>query len=176
MKSARVLRPTDTDGDGIADVAESDLIDSDGDGVSDQNDPNNNNACLPSDSAAACDSDGDGLSDGIERQLGTDPNNADSDGDGMSDFIEVGLIGSPGNIDGDQRISALESSLLDSDGDGLSDQADLANLDPCRPSLENNACLRASSLDTAVFGAGSQNTLFLLLLSGLMMGRSRWTK
>ncbi|MDQ7075705.1 MAG: hypothetical protein Q9O24_11270 [Gammaproteobacteria bacterium] len=167
------LSPRDTDGDGIPDVAESDLIDRDGDGISDQNDPNNNNACLPSNLVAACDSDGDGLSDGVELQLGTDPNNADSDGDGMSDFIEVGLIGSPSNVDGDQRISALESSLLDSDGDGLNDQADSANLDPCLPSLDNNACRQASSLDTAVFGAGSQSTLFLLLLSGLSIWRLR---
>ncbi|MDQ7015862.1 MAG: hypothetical protein Q9N68_05730 [Gammaproteobacteria bacterium] len=165
------LTPMDTDGDGIADVAESDLIDSDGDGVSDQNDPNNNNVCLPSNLVAACDSDGDGLTDGVELQLGTDPNNGDSDADGVSDFIEVGLIGSPGDIDGDQRISALESSLLDSDGDGLSDQVDLANLDPCRPGTDNEACRQASVLDTAVLGAGSQNSLFLFLMATLMLAR-----
>jgi len=170
------LVPTDVDGDGIADVAESDLVDSDGDGVSDQNDPANNDACLPSNMVVACDSDGDGLSDGVELQLGTDPNNGDSDSDGVSDFIEVGQINAPGNIDGDQRISALESSLLDSDGDGLNNQADLANLDPCRPNTSNEACLAASTLDTAVFGAGSQNTLFLLLLGSLMVGRLRQKK
>jgi len=163
------LTPTDTDGDGIPDVAESDLIDSDDDGISDQNDPANNNACLPSNTVLACDSDGDGLSDGVELQLGTDPNNRDSDSDGVSDFIEVGQINAPGNIDGDQRISALESSLLDSDGDGLNDQIDPANFDPCRPNTTNDACLAASTLDTAVFGAGSQNPLFLLWLSAVML-------
>jgi len=167
------LTPTDTDGDGIPDVAESDLVDSDGDGISDQNDPANNNACLPSNTVLACDSDGDGLSDGVELQLGTDPNHRDSDSDGVSDFIEVGLITSPGNIDGDQLISALESSLLDSDGDGLNDQADQANLDPCRPGLDNDACRQASVLDTAVLGAGSQNVWFLLLMATLMLARSR---
>jgi len=167
------LIPTDVDGDGIPDVAESDLIDTDGDGISDQNDPANNNACLPNNMVAACDSDGDGLSDGVELQLGTDPNNGDSDSDGVSDFIEVGQINAPGNIDGDQRISALESSLLDSDGDGLSDQDDVANLDPCRPGLDNDACRQASALDTAMLGAGSQNVWFLLFMATLMLARSR---
>ncbi|MDQ7075704.1 MAG: hypothetical protein Q9O24_11265 [Gammaproteobacteria bacterium] len=161
----------DTDGDGIIDALESNVIDTDGDGVVDQLDADNNNACLPSNLVAACDSDGDGLSDGVELQLGTNPNNGDSDSDGIPDNLEVGTGLTPTDTDGDGVIDALESNLIDADGDGLSDQADLDNLNSCRPGVDSEACLKSSVLDTAVFGAGSQSSLFLFFMVTLMLAR-----
>jgi len=166
----------DTDGDGIIDALDSLLLDTDGDGVNDQNDPANNDACNPDRTAGGCDTDGDGLSSDQEAILGTDPQNADSDSDGVADGIEVGVnypTVAAIDTDGDGIIDALESKLIDTDGDGVNNQEDLANLDPCRPTSNsaNDACLTASTLDTAVFGAGSQNTLFLLFMVTLMLTR-----
>ncbi len=56
------------------------------------------------------DSDGDGLTDTMEREFGTDPDNADTDGDGLDDGTELANGTSP--------------LALDSDHDGISDDAD----------------------------------------------------
>ena len=115
---------TDTDNDGIPDYQESSLIDTDGDGVNDEEDPGNNDPCIPSTTAPGCtaDSDGDGLADPVEAGLGTDPNNPDTDGDGINDGIETG---------GDGTIDAGDTNPLDadSDDDGLSDGTEDTNRD-----------------------------------------------
>ena len=107
---------TDTDGDGALDWAESSIVDTDGDGLSDQDDPANADACLPTAFVAACaqDTDSDGASDFAEGEF------TDSDGDGTFDY--------------------LESSIADADGDGTSDQDDPSNADACVPTAFVAAC------------------------------------
>jgi len=63
----------DEDEDGIIDALESTLLDSDNDGVVDQEDPANDNPCIPNNTNSLCDTDGDGISDGDEIANGTDP-------------------------------------------------------------------------------------------------------
>lgn len=65
--------PLDEDGDGIIDALESNTADADEDGVSDQQDPANNNPCLPNRFNGNCDTDGDGISDLDEQTNGSDP-------------------------------------------------------------------------------------------------------
>jgi len=65
--------PLDEDGDGIIDALESNTADADEDGVSDQEDPANNNPCLPNRFNGNCDTDGDGISDLDEQTNGSDP-------------------------------------------------------------------------------------------------------
>ncbi|MEL7447874.1 MAG: OmpA family protein [Pseudomonadota bacterium] len=116
----------DSDGDGVVDMVDDDPLDpcspgfpspacpdTDGDGAADNGTPTTSvpvepdtdadtDACVPDNTAAACDSDGDGVSDGDEITNGTDPDNPDTDGDGIGDGVEQG----------------------DSDGDGVPDGAD----------------------------------------------------
>jgi gliding motility-associated-like protein/uncharacterized repeat protein (TIGR01451 family) len=49
-----VSNPIDTDEDGIIDALESDLFDADGDAISDQQDPANDNPCVPNATSSAC--------------------------------------------------------------------------------------------------------------------------
>lgn len=70
---ADVTNPLDEDNDGIIDALDSDILDSDEDGVVDQEDPANNNPCIPDNTIGLCDTDGDGISDGDEIADGTDP-------------------------------------------------------------------------------------------------------
>jgi hypothetical protein len=98
----------DSDGDGIADVAETMLDadsdgtpnylddDSDGDGISDRDEHMSAAPCIRPDADGDgvanwldTDSDNDGLPDSEERSLGTDPYERDSDGDGVTDLAEV---------------------------------------------------------------------------------------
>jgi len=135
----------DTDGDGLIDSDEINLLgtditstDSDNDGLSDkeevtiyQSDPLNS------------DTDGDGISDFEEIILyNSDPTLMDSDGDGFTDFEEVMITNTdPSLIDSDydgftdqQEITQTNTnpSLADTDGDGLSDNEELNifNTDP----------------------------------------------
>ena len=92
---------TDTDGDGVPDVKDSD---DDNDGLTDVYEENKShtNPSLP-------DSDGDGAPDGEELvgnglfdpitqlPIGTDPNNDDSDGDGFTDSFENTHNSDPNN-------------------------------------------------------------------------------
>jgi uncharacterized repeat protein (TIGR01451 family) len=71
------------------------------------------------DDTGVVDSDGDGLSDGVERFLGTNPNDADSDDDGVPDGAEPNPSD---DTDGDGLINALDP---DSDNDGLFDGTEL---------------------------------------------------
>ena len=140
--------PLDGDGDGIIDALDSAVADADGDGVVDQQDPANMDPCIPNGDNAAClavtDSDGDGLSDAAEAALGSDPNDPDSDGDGSDDGTEVGADpAAPLDGDGDGIIDALDSAVADADGDGVVDQQDPANVNPCIPNQESEACRSA---------------------------------
>ena len=68
--------PLDEDEDGIIDALDSNTEDVDQDGVNDQQDPANNNACVPNRFNGQCDTDGDGVSDLEERDNGSDPDDA----------------------------------------------------------------------------------------------------
>ncbi len=68
--------PLDEDGDGIIDALDSNTEDADQDGVNDQQDPANENACVPNRFNGQCDTDGDGISDLEERDNGSDPDDA----------------------------------------------------------------------------------------------------
>ncbi len=138
-----ISNPLDSDGDGIIDVLESIVLDSDGDTIVDQEDPDNNNACVPNINAGNCvtDSDNDGLEDAVENTLGTDINLQDTDGDGISDLLEVGAdFSAPIDVDGDGIIDALDSNSVDTDADGILDYLDNANTDPCLP-LVSESCI-----------------------------------
>lgn len=86
------------------------------------------------------DSDGDGLVDGLEQQLGSNPNDRDTDDDGVLDGEEVSL---DTDTDGDGLINVLDT---DSDNDGLfdgtemgktcNDPATQAQLGHCRPDAD----------------------------------------
>ena len=89
---ARIVAP-DTDGDGIADILELDLVgnlddisagDDDGDGLNSPDEllVHGTDPLLP-------DTDGDTLNDGDEIANGTDPNNDDTDNDGLTDAVET---------------------------------------------------------------------------------------
>lgn len=69
------------------------------------------------------DADGDGLWDGLEGQLGSDPNDADTDDDGLLDGEEVSY---DSDSDGDGLINMLD---VDSDNDGLFDGTEMGK--PC---------------------------------------------
>ncbi|MDM9632821.1 gliding motility-associated C-terminal domain-containing protein [Robiginitalea aurantiaca] len=65
--------PENEDGDDLIDALDSNIRDSDADGVNDQQDPANDNPCIPDIFSLGCDTDGDGISDGEERENGSDP-------------------------------------------------------------------------------------------------------
>ncbi|MDC6387304.1 Calx-beta domain-containing protein [Maribacter sp. PR1] len=67
--------PLDEDGDGIIDALESNTADTDSDGVNDQQDPDNDNPCIPNRENGICDFDGDDITDSDEITNGTDPDN-----------------------------------------------------------------------------------------------------
>ncbi|NVK31893.1 MAG: hypothetical protein HWE20_12870, partial [Gammaproteobacteria bacterium] len=125
----------DSDGDGLLDILESNTLDRDGDGVPDQQDPDNQDICVPSAQVRGCDQDGDGLDYFTESAFGTDPLKADTDDDGLSDADEINT-----DTDQDGNNNALESNALDSDGDGVVDQADPSNLNACIPSAQATGC------------------------------------
>ncbi len=77
----------------------------------------------------ALDSDGDGLTDVVERQVGTNPNNADTDGDGLTDSIEV------------NRAVPTDPLDPDSDDDGLTDGDEDANHDGIVDATETDPTL-----------------------------------
>jgi PhoPQ-activated pathogenicity-related protein len=105
---------TDTDGDGMPDVWET------------QNGLNPND---PSD--AADDDDNDGLTNLAEYENGTDPNNEDTDGDGLLDGWEVTHGLSP--LD-DGSVLLINGPNGDPDGDGYTNlQEQLAGSDPNDP-------------------------------------------
>ncbi|TVZ16764.1 Calx-beta domain-containing protein [Maribacter sp. MAR_2009_72] len=68
-----INNPLDEDNDGIIDALDSNILDTDNDGVNDQQDPANNNPCIPNRFNGSCDTDGDGISDLDEQTNGSDP-------------------------------------------------------------------------------------------------------
>ena len=68
-----IADPLDEDSDGIIDALDSNTVDTDNDGVNDQQDPANDNPCIPNRFNGSCDTDGDGLSDLDEQTNGSDP-------------------------------------------------------------------------------------------------------
>nr|MCU0697266.1 hypothetical protein [Myxococcaceae bacterium] len=128
----RQVTAADTDGDGLADAAESTgwtvIVNEDGQGTMGQRSVKS--------SPFNADTDADGLCDNEESSLRLDPRQADTDGDGLSDFDEVNRWGStPTNVDSDgdakgnpvfydgAELTTFRTSptLADTDGDGRSD-------------------------------------------------------
>ncbi|WP_171017206.1 Calx-beta domain-containing protein [Maribacter sp. ACAM166] len=70
-----VANPLDEDNDGIIDALDSTIEDADNDGVNDQQDPANNNPCLPNRQNGLCDFDSDDITDTDELANGSDPDN-----------------------------------------------------------------------------------------------------
>ena len=82
------------------------------------------------------DSDGDGIPDGIETDLGLDPDSKDSDGDTISDGDEIGGdLQNPRDTDGDGTIDALD---LDSDDDGVLDAREAGDADLSTPPVDTD--------------------------------------
>ncbi|MEE9363058.1 MAG: gliding motility-associated C-terminal domain-containing protein [Cellulophaga sp.] len=65
--------PLDEDSDGVIDALDSNTVDADNDGVMDQQDPANENPCVPDNTHNLCDTDNDGITDGEEIANGSDP-------------------------------------------------------------------------------------------------------
>lgn len=127
---------TDSDGDGIADYYEENMVlfngvtmkldknnpDSDGDGLLDGEEAAELNYKYNEDRTQVivtgkilsnpleADSDGDGISDEEELIIGTNPNNPDSDGDGLEDGTEyvAGFDPLAADMDGDGRLDLQE--------------------------------------------------------------------
>jgi hypothetical protein len=103
----------DTDGDGLADVTETNVT------LTNPNNP---------------DTDGDGINDGDEVEAGTNPRNADTDGDGVPDgedeFPLDPTRGDPDSDgdgisdDADNCVAVANTDQADLDGDGQGDACD----------------------------------------------------
>ena len=100
-----------------------DFVDSDADGVFDHIDSDAQDPCVPAVFVSAC--------------------NVDSDNDGLTDFVE----GEAADTDLDGVLDYLESNIVDTDGDGTFDQLDVANSDPCIPTVFVSACAADSDND-----------------------------
>lgn len=93
------------------------------------------------------DSDCDGLSDGIEKKIGTDPDNPDTDGDGLldgeeeyvgpdkklgpdeTDVLKADTDGD-GVDDGEEKRIGTRANVCDTDGDSISDGVELGKIQP----------------------------------------------
>ncbi len=117
------------------------------------------------------DTDGDGLLDGVEADLGTDPNETDTDNDGIGDGTEVGPdTDNPLDEDGDGIIDALDSNTADADQDGVNDQQDPANNNPCIPNADAGNCDVDLSVSKTVNNPQAvigQDVTFTITLSNL---------
>jgi len=126
-------------GKGISDI--------DGDGVTSDTDSDDNNPCVPAQSAdytgyvstnaiwAAADCDGDGVNNGTEYANGSDPYDQDSDDDGVND----GSDPAP-NDPCVPNANALVCPTGDFDGDSSTNGIDPAPTDPCVPNANALAC------------------------------------
>ena len=133
----------DSDDDGITDYYESIAgtnrfnKDSDGDGLTDyqeifftKSNPLIYDSLVSGISDADVDNDADGLNNGIEMEIGTNPNKYDSDEDGLSDYEEINVyLTDPNNADtdgdtlndGDEIKLKFSPLLKDTDDNGILD-------------------------------------------------------
>lgn len=112
----------DTDGDGLIDGLETDVLSSDPLDVA-------------SPGAAAVDPDQDGLPDVIESQIGTDPANVDSDFDGIPDGWEFFLGHDP--LDPESPADIGTDASVDPDQDGLTTRTEVElGTDPANPDTD----------------------------------------
>lgn len=116
---------------------------SDGDGDGSPNDPgqdpDDNNPCIPNNTASACDRDGDGLTNSEEDFHQTDPDNPDTDGDGagLNDGQEVN--GNPPSDPLDACDPNPNAAACDRDGDGLNNtQEGVHHTDPDNPDTDGD--------------------------------------
>lgn len=102
-----IENPLDSDGDGIIDALDSNIVDSDSDGIVDQLDNANDNPCLPNRFNGSCDTDGDGISDLDEQNNGSDPDdpcdpNATVDCDSPIDLEILKVVDNENSVLGDE--------------------------------------------------------------------------
>jgi LruC domain-containing protein len=145
----------DSDGDGLNDVDEIEILgtdpnlsDTDNDGLTDKEE-----VSIYQSNPLVADSDNDGLSDLNEVVLyNSDPILVDTDGDGSSDYEEV-------------MVTKTEPSLVDSDNDGLTDQQEIleTNTDPTLADSDGDGLTDNEELNlfnTDPFTADSDNDGF----------------
>jgi hypothetical protein len=107
--------PGDSDGDGLSDVAEREVL-----SLSNPADP---------------DTDDDGIQDGAEARGHTNPIDADSDGDGLSDGLE------DANRNGQRDRGETDPRVADTDGDGVDDGVEDANQNGRQDAQESSAAV-----------------------------------
>ncbi|WP_298607549.1 hypothetical protein [uncultured Thiothrix sp.] len=107
------------------------------------------------------DTDGDGLKNGLENQLGTNPNNPDTDGDGLNDGVEVNTTKTnplKADTDGDGLSDGVEVNTTktdplkaDTDGDGLSDgmEVNTSKTDPLKVDTDGDGLTDSIEVNTA---------------------------
>jgi uncharacterized repeat protein (TIGR01451 family) len=113
--------------------------DGDGDGSGAGNDPDDNNPCIPSNTADTCDRDGDGLTNAEESFYGTNPDLPDTDGDGagLNDGQEVN--GNPPSDPLDACSPNPNAAACDRDHDGLNNSKESAHkTDPDNPDTDGD--------------------------------------
>jgi hypothetical protein len=153
----------DTDGDGLPDRLEREVIgtdpadyDSDDDSVVDGQE----------------DADGDGITNYLEYRAGTDPTETDTDGDGIEDDIEQTIVGldsterdsdGDGTPDGDEDrdedglpvLSEIEEKTdplaADTDRDGLDDGTEVERgTDPLNPDTDGDGILDGTEIEAGI--------------------------
>lgn len=118
--------------------------DADGDGTPSDVDPDDNDPCVPSNTAATCDRDGDGLTNGEEQFIGTDPDNPDTDGDGAG--LNDGQLNDGNEVNGNPPSDPLDAcdpnpnaAACDRDGDGLDNSEESQHqTDPDDPDTDDD--------------------------------------
>lgn len=151
----------DSDGDGIADIAEAfaGVVDSDGDGISDHLDTDSDNDNISdseedtsSPSLLGSDADNDGIDDAIDVDA---TGGVDADGNGMDDSLEPtdsdnDNIPDHLDIDADNDgIVDIYETAIDTDGDGTPDYLDLdSDNDSLSDSLEDSSSPTLANVDT----------------------------
>lgn len=100
-------------------------------------DPDDNDPCVPSDTAATCDRDNDGLTNSEEATVGTDPDDPDTDDDAANDGPEVN--GNPPSNPFDACDPNPNAATCDRDGDGLDNTEESVNqTDPDDPDTDDD--------------------------------------
>ena len=125
----------DADGDSIPDYLESSLVDADDDGANAEQDPDENNACIPNENSVVCiairnpDADGDGVPDASDNCRDVaNPTQDDSDGDGTGDACDTPNApdrDGDGVPDIDDNCPAIPNTdQADADGNNIGDACD----------------------------------------------------